>query len=207
MSKFNDSKRTQTYKDRSAVGKLAKSGKRYDRDSLREIECEEEFLGHIKGIGFEWLLNHSEQEVPVEAAREFFSTFRFKATTDPDMNSISFRLFTIEHTMSVREWSLRMGLFTNAEDGEGIWDDRVYGPPRDTPEFSSQDAWEYVTHARSGIFKTSISKGIHITDHLLRFAQEFIGYNLMGTASSNITTTELYYTWCMSKRIKVHLRY
>ena len=125
MSKFNDSKRTQTYKDRSAVGKLAKSGKRYDRDSLREVECEEEFLGHIKGIGFEWLLNHSEQEVPVEAAREFFSTFRFKATTDPDMNSISFRLFTIEHTMSVREWSLRMGLFRNAEDGEGIWDDRV----------------------------------------------------------------------------------
>ena len=57
MSKFNDSKRTQTYKDRSAVGKLAKSGKRYDRDSLREIECGEEFLGHIKGIGFEWLLN------------------------------------------------------------------------------------------------------------------------------------------------------
>ena len=48
----------------------------------------------------------------MEAAREFFSTFKFKATTDPDANSISFRLFTIEHTMSVREWSLRMGLFT-----------------------------------------------------------------------------------------------
>ena len=29
----------------------------------------------------------------------------------------------------------------------------------------------------------------------------------MGTASSSLTTTELYFTWCMSKRIKVHLDY
>ena len=29
----------------------------------------------------------------------------------------------------------------------------------------------------------------------------------MGTASSALTTTELYFTWCMSKRIKVHLGY
>ncbi|XP_047949188.1 uncharacterized protein LOC125195025 [Salvia hispanica] len=50
MSKFNDSKRTQTYKDRSAVGKLAKSGKRYDANALKEIEYDEEFLGHIKGM-------------------------------------------------------------------------------------------------------------------------------------------------------------
>ena len=60
MAKFNDSRRAQTHKDRSAVGKLAKSEKRYDRDSLKQIESEEEFLSHIKGIGFEWLLNHSE---------------------------------------------------------------------------------------------------------------------------------------------------
>ena len=38
--KFDDSKRAQTYKERSAVGKLAKSGKRYDLESLRLIESE-----------------------------------------------------------------------------------------------------------------------------------------------------------------------
>ena len=78
MAKFNDSRRAQTHKDRSAVGKLAKSGKRYDPDSLKQIESEEEFLDHIRDIGFEWLLKHNEQEVPVDAAREFFSTFHFK---------------------------------------------------------------------------------------------------------------------------------
>ena len=76
MAKFDDSRRAQTYKERSAVGKLAKSGKRYDSESLRLIESEEEFLGHIKDIGFEWLLNHSEHEVHVVVTREFFSTFR-----------------------------------------------------------------------------------------------------------------------------------
>ena len=134
---------------------------------MQHIESEEEFIAHIRDIGFQWLLHHSEQEVPLVAAMEFFSTFRFKATTDPDTDSISFRLFNIEHTMSIREWSLRIGLFTNAEDDEGIWNDRMFGPPRNTPGFTPQTAWEAITHSRSGNFKTSVSKGIHITDHLL----------------------------------------
>ena len=84
MVKFDDPKRAQTYKDRSAVGKLAKSGKRFDLEALDYIESEEEFLSFIKGISFEWLLNHSDQEVPLVAAREFFLTFKLKATTDQD---------------------------------------------------------------------------------------------------------------------------
>ena len=122
------------------MGKLAKSGKRFDLKSLEHIESEEEFLSFIKDIGFEWLLNHSNQEVPLIATREFFSTFKLKATTDPDADSISFRLFNIEHEMSIREWSLRMGLFTNAEDDEGIWSDRMFGPPKHTPRFTPQTA-------------------------------------------------------------------
>ena len=77
-------------------------------------------MSYIRAIGFEWLLNHSDHEVPVVAAREFFSTFRFKATVDLDADSISFRLFNMEYLMSIREWPLRMGLFTNEEDEEGI---------------------------------------------------------------------------------------
>ena len=133
MEKFDDSMRAQTYKEMSASGKLVKSGKRYDSETLRHIESEEEFLSYIQDISFEWLLDHSDHEIPLVEATKFFSTFRFKATTDPDADSISFRLFTIEHLMSIREWSLRMGLFTNEEEEEGIWNERMFGPPKNTP--------------------------------------------------------------------------
>ena len=54
MVKFDDPKRAQIYKERSAVGKLATFGKRFDLKSLEHIESEEEFLSFIKDIGFEW---------------------------------------------------------------------------------------------------------------------------------------------------------
>lgn len=82
---------------------MAKSGKRSDLEALREIGSDEEFLAYNRDIGFEWLLDHSTTKVPVALAKEFFSTFRFKSTTDPDADSIFFRLFTVEHEMSIRE--------------------------------------------------------------------------------------------------------
>ena len=75
IEKFDEPKRAQTYKERGASGKLVKSGKRYDSTFLQEIESEEEFLSYIRDIGFEWLLNHSDHEVLVVTAREFFSAF------------------------------------------------------------------------------------------------------------------------------------
>ena len=60
MAKFDDPKRAQTYRDRSAVGKLAKSVKRFDLRTLEYIESAEEFMSFIKDIGFVWLLNHSD---------------------------------------------------------------------------------------------------------------------------------------------------
>ncbi|XP_042041261.1 nucleolar and coiled-body phosphoprotein 1-like [Salvia splendens] len=74
MGKFEDPKRTTTYKERCGSGKLAKSGKRYDRDELREIDSDEEFRQYIGAIGFDWLLKHSDAEVPTALTREFFST-------------------------------------------------------------------------------------------------------------------------------------
>ena len=70
----------------------------------------------------------------------------------------------------------------------------MFVPSRNTPGFELQSAWETITHRRSRNFKTSVSKGFHITNYLLLFVQKFIGYNLMGTASSALTTTELYFT-------------
>ena len=75
-------------------------------------------MSYIWGIGFEWLLNHSTKEVPIAAAREFFATFRFKATVDHDADSIFFMLFNEDYMLSIRELSLWMGLFTNEEDEE-----------------------------------------------------------------------------------------
>ncbi|XP_042019196.1 uncharacterized protein LOC121767059 [Salvia splendens] len=102
MGEFDNPRRAQTYKERSAPGKLAKSGKQYDPKALREIESDKEFLKYISAIGFEWLMNHSTAEVPTTLAREFFSTFRLKSTTDLDADSITFRLFNEEYEMSIR---------------------------------------------------------------------------------------------------------
>ena len=143
----------------------------------------------------------------MDLAREFFSTFRLKNTTDLDADSITFRLFNEEYEMSIREWSLRMGLFTQAEVEEGAWNERMIGVPKNTPGFKVQTAWELITHPKAGTFKSSYSKASYIEDRILRFAQTFVSYNLMGTANSALTTTDLYFTWCMAKGVKVHLGY
>ena len=110
MRRFDDQKRAATYKERCSPGKMAKSGKQYSSKELKMIACDEEFRACIYAIGFEWLLKHIQTKVPVDLAREFFSTFRLKNTSDLDADSITFRLFNEEHEMSIREWSLRMGL-------------------------------------------------------------------------------------------------
>ncbi|XP_042027244.1 nucleolar and coiled-body phosphoprotein 1-like [Salvia splendens] len=90
MGKFEDPKRAATYKERCGSGKLAKSEKRYDREELREMDSDEEFRQYIGAIGFDWLLKHSDAEVPIALAREFFSTFCLRTTTDLDADSITF---------------------------------------------------------------------------------------------------------------------
>lgn len=109
--------------------------------------------------------------------------------------------------MSIREWSLWMGLFSRNEDDDGIWNERMVGAPKHMPGFKAQKAWEFVTHPGIGTFETSYSKALHIENRLLRFTQTFISYNLMGTANFSLTTADLYFTWCMAKEVKVHLSY
>ncbi|XP_042023070.1 uncharacterized protein LOC121770403 [Salvia splendens] len=101
MRKFTDPKRTAIYKEKSAVEKYAKFRKMYDSAELKEISSNDEFQSYIDAIGFDWLLKHSTSEVPIDLAREFFSTFRFKSTTDLDAESINFRLFNEEHGKEV----------------------------------------------------------------------------------------------------------
>ena len=92
MRQFDDQKRIAVYKERCSVGKMVKSGKQYSSRELKMIACDKEFRACIQSIGFEWLLQHSQERVPVDLAREFFSTFRLKNTTDLDADSITFRL-------------------------------------------------------------------------------------------------------------------
>ena len=75
MRQFDDQKRTTVYKERCSAGKMAKSGKQYSPRELKMIACDKDFRACIYSIGFEWLLKHSQERVPVDLAREFFSTF------------------------------------------------------------------------------------------------------------------------------------
>ena len=106
MIRFDDKKRAATYKERCSARKMAKSGKQYNSKKLKMIACDEGFHACTYAIGFEWLLKHSQTKVSVDLAREFFTTFRLKNTSDLDAESITFRLFNEEHEMSIREWSL-----------------------------------------------------------------------------------------------------
>ena len=109
--------------------------------------------------------------------------------------------------MSIREWSLRMGLLTPEEEEEGTWNEREIGAPKNTEGFDAVEAWRMIAHKKVAKFKTSSSKGIHITDPVLRSAQVYIRYNLLGQVGATLTTPELYCMWCMLDNVKVHLGY
>lgn len=113
MVYFKDPKKRHNCAGRGQKGKKVKSGKRDHLSSLRGLSVEEQFLAYIKGAsGFEWILEHSLVEVHVDLAREFFTSFHFTHTTDLDAPSICFRLFNQEILMTLREWSLCLGLLT-----------------------------------------------------------------------------------------------
>ncbi|XP_047949327.1 FK506-binding protein 5-like [Salvia hispanica] len=90
MVQFEDPKLQQACDGRAANGKSAKSGKKLCLSDLRDLGVEKKFISYFKSIGFEWLLNHCEEKVPVALAKEFFTSFKFKATTDLDADAISF---------------------------------------------------------------------------------------------------------------------
>lgn len=121
-----------------------------DEEAEEDLGVAEKFTSYIKNIGFEWLLNHCEEEVSVPLAKEFFTSFHFKVTIDPDAESISFRLFNQDMTMSIREWLLRMRLFTLEEDDAGDWNVREIGQPRMTEGFVPEDARRMLTHKKGG---------------------------------------------------------
>ena len=100
-----------------------------------------------------------------------------------------------------------MGLLTPEEDEEGTWNEREIGAPKNTAGFDAEEAWRMIAHKKVAKFKTSTSKGVHITDPVLRLAQVYIGYNLLGQVGATLTTPELYFMWCMLNNVKVHLGY
>ena len=78
--------------------------------SLTELSVRDSFLASMGTLGFEWLLENRNPEISVRLAKEFFTTFRFQVTTDLDEVSISFIIFGRELSMSLIEWTVRLGM-------------------------------------------------------------------------------------------------
>ena len=160
MVQFEDPKLQKACDGRAANGMSVKSRKKLCLSDLRDLGVEKKFISYFKSIGFEWLLNHIEEEVPVALAKEFFTSFKFKQSIDLDADTISFRMFNEEMEMSITEWSLRMGLLTPEEEEEGTWNEREIGAPKNTASFDAEEAWRIISHKKVAKFKTSTSKGV-----------------------------------------------
>ncbi|KAL1533036.1 hypothetical protein AAHA92_32978 [Salvia divinorum] len=140
MTEFDDSKVQEECAGRLTGGKKVKSGKRLHRPSLRELGAEEKFLEYMSGIGFEWLLEFNSADIPIALAQEFFTSFHFKATTDVTEKSISFRIFGRQVKVSLTEWSIRLGLYTEEQAREREWSARQLGQLKSDTDFDPQAA-------------------------------------------------------------------
>lgn len=109
--------------------------------------------------------------------------------------------------MSLREWSLRLGLISTKMDERGDWSLREIGQPKEMKRFSEKEAWELIGVKGATPFKTSDSTTSEIVDPTLRLAHYFLANSLLGHINTTITTVELYFMWCKIKKIKVHLGY
>lgn len=71
------------FDDKDDGSKQRKSGKVLYFPSLDE-NAREPFLSSIRAMGFDWLLENRDPNIPIRLAKEFFTTFRFRVTTDLD---------------------------------------------------------------------------------------------------------------------------
>lgn len=89
-------------------------------------------------------------EISVRLAKEFFTMFRFQVTTELDEVSICFRVFGRETSMSLIEWTVRLGICSLEEAIGPEWRGRERGIPRRHVGFNPQAAWEEMTHPAAG---------------------------------------------------------
>lgn len=90
-------------------------------------------------MGFEWLLENRDPEIPVRLAKEFFTTFRFQVTTNLDEVSISFKVFGRELSMRLIKWTVRLGLCSLGKAIGPGWRGRESGIPRRHGEFNPHE--------------------------------------------------------------------
>lgn len=201
MVVFDNPKTMKECRGRIGKGKQQMSGKKLDQEALEELETLGEFMELITGIGFDWLLIPSSPKMQIELAQEFFTSFHFTYATDVEAESIRFRLFTREMRMSIKEWSVRLGLYT--ADQEADWFERDIGTPREIPEFN-----EMVPKGTKAYQSTESTSDCFVNP-VLHLAQVFVGANLLCQANTeaSITEAELYFMWCMMRKRKVHLGY
>ncbi|KAL1555157.1 hypothetical protein AAHA92_15632 [Salvia divinorum] len=141
ITTFDTPKQQEAAATRVSRSSAVKSGKRMDQPSLRDLGAEEEFVTYISAIGFDWLLETEMPDVPVIVAQEFFSTFKFRPTKNVLANCISFRIFGTTLRMSLTEWSVRLGLYSEEQAEAGAWLERDRGQPRSIEDFDAQAVW------------------------------------------------------------------
>ncbi|XP_042013804.1 uncharacterized protein LOC121762102 [Salvia splendens] len=110
MKLFDSKKLQKVFDGKDEGSKQVKSGKVLHIPSLDELRAREQFLSYLHALGFEWLLENGNPNISVRLAKEFFTTFRFRVTTDLDEVSISFQLFGGEISMNLIEWTVRLGM-------------------------------------------------------------------------------------------------
>ncbi|XP_041997721.1 uncharacterized protein LOC121747688 isoform X1 [Salvia splendens] len=206
--KLFDSKELQKVFDSKDEGsKQVKRGKVLHIPSLDELGAREQFLSYLHALGFEWLLENGNPNISVRLAKEFFTTFRFRVTTDLDEVSISFRLFEWEISMNLIELTVRLGMCSLEEAIGSEWRNRERGIPRRHVGFEPQEAWEELTHPASGEFASTLSCSIHSNNPIQRLVQFHLDFNLLGQSNSAVRTsmTELYLLWYAKRGRKLHL--
>ena len=132
MKHYDTKKLQDAFDGKEDSSKQVKCGKVLHIPSLDELSVRDSFLASMEALGFEWLLENRDPKISVRLANEFFTTFRFQLTTDLDEVSISFRIFGGELSMSLIEWTVRLGMCSLEEAIGPDWRSRERGYRGDT---------------------------------------------------------------------------
>lgn len=145
-----------------------------------------------------------------ELCREFFSTYRFnhrcRDFADPHM--LSFRLGGVPRHISLIEFAIRMGLYTEEQASSPIFGEYLGGcvnlPTRD---FDVNGSWEAIGE---GEFRSSSTHAARIRSPLLKLIQKLLAYSVMHRSNGRdkLKTNELWLlTQIMEEETRVNVPY
>ena len=140
-----------------------------------------------------------------ELTYEFLTTFNLdKSVTDVSHEgTISFRLMNREFGMSITEFSVACGFYTEEYTDSVDYDNSYTGFPSN---FNPNAFWREITDSPIN-YNPSQSKSSVIKSPALKYMHRFIAFSLSGRKESTgvVTKTDLFYLWCMVKGSRVNL--